>query len=137
MLDRSYGLKLKHFKFFTFGIILLFFSLSLYSQEKKKGETLFGLEAKALIPSTILNAGPISLGDDSININIKSPTGYSIGMVVRHNFTKMFSLETGLHLTNSYYSIQFENTNNGINSTSKMQMLTWLKLLDYRMKWRH
>jgi len=126
VLDRSFGLRLKYLKAPLSGIIfILFFSYSLLAQENKKGETLFGLEVKAIIPGKILNAGPISLGDDSIDVTIKSPNGYSIGMVVRHNFTKMFSLETGLHLTNSYYHIQFENSNKGIISESKIQLVSY------------
>ncbi len=106
-------------------IFILFLSYSLLAQEKRKGETLFGLEVKALVPGKILNAGPISMGDDSIDVTVKSPNGYSIGMIVRHSFTKMFSLETGLHLTNRYYPVQFENSNKGINSASKIQLVSY------------
>ena len=105
--------------------LILFLSFSSLAQENKKGETIFGFEFKALIPSRILNAGPVSLGDDSIDVTIKSPNGYSIGMVVRHNFTKMFSLETGLHLTNSYYPILFKNTNQGIDEESRIQLTSY------------
>ena len=113
-------------------IIVLFFStlflfaIPLFSsaQEHKKGETIFGLEAKGIIPSSILNAGEINLTNDSITVNIKPEYGYSFGMIIRHNFTKMFTLETGLHLTKRIFPVNFEHTN-GIDELSNVEMISY------------
>jgi hypothetical protein len=92
-----------------------------FSQSLKKGETIFGVEVKGIIPTSLFGSGPISLGDDSISIHVNSPIGYSFGMMIRHNFSKMFSLETGIHMTNRIYKLNIQNSNNNFNGQSKIE----------------
>lgn len=93
-------------------------------QEHKKGETIFGFEVKGIIPSSILNAGEINLTNDSITVNINPEYGYSFGMIIRHNFTKMFTLETGLHLTKRVFPVTFKHTK-GIDELSNVEMISY------------
>lgn len=98
------------------------FANTINGQEFKKGETIFGIEVKGIFPTSILDSGPVDLGDDSLSIHMKSPSGYSFGMIIRHNFTKMFTIETGIHLTNRIYSLNITNSNNGFNENSKIEL---------------
>jgi hypothetical protein len=126
VLVRNSGLKPNIFHLLFIGILfLIFYSVNASAQEHKKGETIFGLEAKAIIPTSILNAGTIKLSDDSITIKINPESGYSIGMLIRHNFTKMFTLETGIHLTKRLFPIDFDHSLNGISEQSKIEMISY------------
>lgn len=102
--------------------MLPFFSLA---QEHDKGETIFGLEFKGIIPSTILNAGEQSIGNDSITVTINSDRGFSFGMIIRHNFTKMFTLETGIHMTRRFYPVDIRNNSNGFNGSSSIEYVSY------------
>lgn len=105
-------------------IAFLFFllSFSAFSQEHKKGETLFGIEFKFLVPISILNAGPQELGNDSIAIKINSDRGYAFGAIIRHNFSKMFTLETGIRVTKRYFPIDFSQKNTGQSESSSIEL---------------
>lgn len=104
---------------------MLFFTLILHpnssAQTIEKGETVFGIEVKGIIPTSLFGAGQIDIGDDSIAVDVKAPSGYSFGMMIRHNFSKMFSLETGIHMTNRIYKINIQNSNNNFQGDSKIE----------------
>lgn len=126
MLDKNSGLKHKCILvlfFSTLFILLLPFSST--SQEHKKGETIFGLEVKGIIPSSILNAGKIDLTNDSIAVQIKPEYGFSFGMIIRYNFTKMFTLETGLHMTRRFFPVNFEHQPSGLNELSEVELVSY------------
>ena len=122
------SLELKHKDLYPlFLTIVLVFSCTflLNAQEHKKGETIFGLEVKGIIPSTILNAGEQSIGNDSIQVQINSDYGFAFGMIIRHNFTKMFTLETGIHMTRRFYPIDVNNTKTSVQSSSKIEYISY------------
>jgi hypothetical protein len=75
----------------------------------KKGENIFGIQVSGIIPTSILSTGEQTLKNDSISFTISSATGYRIGAMVRHNFSKMFTLETGINFVNRNYSFNFKH----------------------------
>lgn len=91
----------------------------------EKGETIFGMEAKGIIPTAFFGAGPLELGDDSIKVNVKSPAGFSFGMIIRHNFSKMFTLESGIHITSRTYPVSISNSLSNFDASSKIQLQSY------------
>lgn len=126
MLDKSFVLKhsIKKAVFICF-LLFLFLPIKNFGQEFNKGETIFGIELKGVLPTSLFDAGPIDIGDDSISISMKAPSGYSFGMIIRHNFSKMFTLETGIHLTNRIYPLSITNSNNNFSSESQIKLVNY------------
>ena len=124
--DKGYGLNYRRWTVHCYLVIIfLFVSLWSFGQKKNKGESIFGIEVKAIIPSTVLNTGPVNMGNDSMNIVIDPVEGYSFGMMIRHNFTKMFTLETGIHFESKKYTFNVANINSGSNASSSVRLISY------------
>jgi hypothetical protein len=81
-----------------------------YSQKKtQKQKSLtdysFGAQLKPIIPVNYFGMRPIRLEDTLVGIDIKSRPSYSMGMVLRRNFTDLISFETGINYVRRNYSI--------------------------------
>jgi hypothetical protein len=126
VLDKNFGSKHKLFKpsFFTLFLVLVFATFA-QAQKFEKGETIFGIELEGIIPTSLLGAGPLELGNDTIDVTVKSPSGYSFGMIIRHNFTKMFTLETGIHLVQRSYPVSIANTENAFQGKSSIGLQSY------------
>lgn len=105
----------------------------------QKGVNLFGIQIKPIIPTDYFNAGPITISDTIVSVDIVPKVGYSFGMVVRHNFTDKLSFETGINSVRRNYNIfSFENkiqtdqTDFGfINYEIPLQGLFYIQLSKY------
>ncbi len=75
------------------------------SKSKKKKEYVFGVQMKPIIPINYFGAGPVDLSDTITSMTINPKLGYSIGMVLRRDFTKLFSFETGINYTRRNFDI--------------------------------
>ena len=71
----------------------------------QKGLTSFGMQFKPIVPVSYFKAGPINLSDSLVNIDIKQQTGYSMGMIIRHNITNLISFETGINYVRRNYAV--------------------------------
>ena len=98
---------------FTFFCFLMFsLKTKTFSQQ---GVTTVGFQLKPIIPINYFGAGSISMSiEDTAAIEISSKLGYCFGMVIRHGFTKSFSIETGINYTQRNYKLAgssaFENS---------------------------
>ena len=81
----------------------------------QKGLTSFGLQFKPIVPVSYFNAGPVSLSDTIVKIEIKQKTGYSMGMIIRHNITNLISFETGINYVRRNYKIAATSKINTLN----------------------
>jgi hypothetical protein len=84
-----------------------------YSQKKTaKQKTLtdysFGAQLKPIIPINYFGMGPIRIEDTLVSIDVTSRASYSMGMVMRRNFTDLLSFETGINYVRRNYSIATE-----------------------------
>ena len=94
----------------SFYIVLFFCFISTLSygqrsKNKKVKEYVFGAQFKPIIPVNYFGAGPVDLSDTVTNLSIDPKLGYSIGMVLRRDFTNLFSFETGINYTRRNYNI--------------------------------
>ena len=98
---------------FTFVVFLMFsLKTKTFSQQ---GVTTVGFQLKPIIPISYFGAGPVSLAiQDTASLEVSSKLGYCFGMVIRHGFTKSFSIETGINYTERNYKLlgssTFENS---------------------------
>lgn len=88
-------------KFYFF--IILFF-VSFYSFSQKKGTT-FGFQIKPIIPVDYFNAGPQSLSDSIVEIDLSPKLGFSFGAIIRQQLSKSISIETGISSVRRNYDV--------------------------------
>jgi len=70
-------------------LVIITLNTTVYSQV---GITTVGVQIKPIIPINYFGAGPIQVSNEYASLDLSSKLGYSFGMVVRHGFTKMISL---------------------------------------------
>jgi len=90
--------QMRHLLLITFFII----SFTLFGQ--KKGTT-FGIQIKPIVPVDYFDAGPFSISDSIVEINVNPKLGFSFGMMIRHRFSKSFALETGISSVKRNYAV--------------------------------
>ena len=83
-------------------LVIITLNTTVYSQV---GITTVGVQLKPIIPINYFGAGPIQVSNEYASLDLSSKLGYSFGMVVRHGFTKMISLESGINYTRRNYNI--------------------------------
>jgi len=91
----------------------------------EKGENIFGIQVRGIIPVSFLNAGELAVSNDSITFSMSSASGYSVGGIIRHNFSKMFTLETGIHYVSRNYSFNFKHNIQGIDDNSSVNLVSY------------
>lgn len=79
--------------------------------------TIFGVQVSPIIPTRFLEGGDVlsTSSDGFLKTTIGQKTGFSFGMSVRHNFTRLFALETGIKYTIRNYQLT-ANYNNELNN---------------------
>ena len=90
-------------------IIISLISLSFYGQ--KKGTT-FGIQIKPIIPLDYFNAGPFSISDSIVELNVSPKLGFSFGMMIRHRFSKALAIETGISSVKRNYKVTAKGLTN-------------------------
>lgn len=125
VLVRNCALKisLSKYQFLLSGFLLL--STHFAIGQIEKGETIFGIQVKGIIPASILNAGEQKVSNDSISFTQSSASGISVGGVLRHNFTKMFTIETGIHYVSRRYSFNFKQNIQQIDDNSNINLISY------------
>lgn len=95
--------------------LLIFFSSTVcFSFAQKKGTT-FGFQIKPIIPVNYFNAGPQTLVDSIVEVNVTPKMGLSFGVLVRHQITKSIAIETGISSVRRNFNLKAKDF---INKTS-------------------
>ena len=125
VLVRNCALKinLSKYKLILSGLLLLCTHFAIGQIEK--GETIFGIQVKGIIPTSILNAGEQTVRNDSIAFTLSSASGISVGGVLRHNFSKMFTIETGIHYVSRRYHFNFKQNIQNIDDNSSVNLISY------------
>jgi len=96
-----------------FIIALLGFVSSVQAQKSKKAKLddhTFGMQFKPIIPVNYFGIEPSILDDTVTTIGVFPKYGYSMGMIMRRNFTSLFSLETGINYIRRNYNIKAQES---------------------------
>jgi hypothetical protein len=97
-----------HLKGILTIVLLVLLSGNILAQRSKKEKLedfTFGVQFKPLIPVNYFGIEDKVLTDTIAEINVDAKFGYSLGMVMRRNFSSKFSLETGINYTRRNYNI--------------------------------
>jgi hypothetical protein len=88
--------------FFFSIIIAVLFSLPCFSQ---KGNTTVGIQLKPIFPFAFLGTGKITNDVDGVHFETLLTSGFSGGLVIRHNFNDLLAFETGINYVKRKYSL--------------------------------
>lgn len=89
--------------------IFLLFSFSFITLLAQKNVTTFGIQIKPVIPLSFIGSSEESISDKGIEFTLTPRSGYSFGMVARHGFTKMFSIESGINFTARNFGLSIQD----------------------------
>ncbi len=103
-------------------MVTLIYSINLNAQQ---GVSTIGLQVKPILPINYFGAGDISVSDSIATIDISTKLGYSFGMVIRHSFTKSFSIESGINFTRRNYNITGSSSITGINDEADFGFISY------------
>ena len=82
--------------------MLAFFQLQLQSSSfAQKGSTIVGVQYKPIFPVGFLGTGTPEL----VTFDVELKSGYCAGMVIRHNFSELLALESGINYVKRKYNL--------------------------------
>ena len=84
-----------------------------YSQ---KDVTTFGVQLKPIVPMSIIGFDEEIIESNNVDFTLSAKTGFSFGMVARHGFSKMFSLEGGINFTRRNYDLLIQDGGHELSS---------------------
>ncbi len=96
-----------------FIIVLFAFNNVIKAQNSRKAKLddyTFGMQFKPIIPVNYFGIEPSILNDTVTEIGVFPKYGYSMGMVMRRNFTSLISLETGISYIRRNYNIKAQES---------------------------
>jgi hypothetical protein len=79
----------------------------------QKSLTTFGVTIKPMIAGSLINEGDPKGSENNVDYFTDKAFGYSAGMVIRHNFTDLFAIESGLSYTKRNFDMRVDDKNTG------------------------
>lgn len=109
---------LKLFRFYIFFIWFLSANI-LLAQENV---TTFGIQFKPIFGNEIMGSSTLEQDKNNIQFTLQQKPSMSFGMVVRHGFTEMLSVEGGINLLRRNYDLTISDldTTNTINNSFRL-----------------
>jgi hypothetical protein len=107
---------------------LIFVPLKIFAQQKI---TTVGIQIKPVIPSTFFTPAKTAIQDD-VSFDLSLNSGFSAGMVVRHGFSDLLAMETGINYVKRKYDLEI--TDGNFNDKSQFRIIGYeipLSLLVY------
>lgn len=102
---------------FCFCICILFFA---NESDAQKGMTTVGIQVKPIFPAGFPGTGKITNDVDGVHFETALSSGFSAGLVVRHNISKLIAFETGINYVKRKYSLLISDNNFSSNSTYRI-----------------
>ncbi len=97
---------------------LCIFWQSAYSQ---KGMTTVGIQVKPIFPVAFLGTGKIINDTSGVHMETVLSSGYSAGLVIRHNFSNLIAFETGINYVKRKYTLSFKE--DGFSSNTSFRII--------------
>jgi len=86
--------------------LLACFQLQLQSSSfAQKGSTIVGVQYKPIFPVGFLGTGKQSSTPELVTFDVELKSGYCAGMVIRHNFSELLALESGINYVKRKYNL--------------------------------
>ncbi|MCH2232971.1 MAG: hypothetical protein MK078_01875 [Crocinitomicaceae bacterium] len=103
-------------------LIIILSSTASFAQE---GSTLFGIQYKPIIPNRIIGTFEQDFSADQLTSSIRQRIGHSYGMMIRHGFTDMFSLEVGLNYNFRKFGLDWAVQDSGYSAVSDVRVVSY------------
>ena len=78
-------------------LIALSFWFNIVMSQSKNSDKQFGINTGAIIPINYFGAGPLELESNNSKITLSTKIGYHFGMMIKTNYSKKFSIESGIN----------------------------------------
>ncbi len=114
--------------------VLLFSSLSSFSQSRKSYPNHFGFQFRPLIPIGVVGDRPFDINKEGFSTTVTSRFGYSYGGVVRVGITNLMAIETGINYIKRSYRLDFSVPDSNLVGQNNVGMVNYdipLNLLVY------
>ena len=108
-------------RFILVGIFIVLSTAS-FSQ---KGATVFGVQYKPIIPNSLIGTYMQDFNEGPLVSNIKQKFGHSLGMVIRHGFTKNLSLETGINFNQRNYNLFYDMPDSSLSGENDVRIISY------------
>jgi hypothetical protein len=69
----------------------------------------FGLQFRTLVPNEFFSGAPTNIQTDSLSGSVSSKIGFGFGMIIRHDFTDKWSIETGINQLRRNFLVAADN----------------------------
>ncbi|MCG8577049.1 MAG: hypothetical protein MI810_19365 [Flavobacteriales bacterium] len=107
--------------------IILFFMLVTLAGNgfSQKGITTFGIQYKPIVPNRFIGTYEQDFNEGPLLSSTRQKFGNVFGMVVRHGFTKNFSVETGINFTQRNFDLFYEMPDSGWSGSNDVRMISY------------
>ena len=105
---------------FPLIIIFFFFTPDTFPQ---KGSTTIGIQIKPIFPFSFPSTNTITTISQDVIFKTSLSSGFSAGLVVRHNFTNLLAFETGINYVKRKYSLSI--TDGEIVNNSSFRIISY------------
>ena len=106
----------------------IYFSSTCQLGEKKELYPIhFGVQTKLVLPSEFLGPVKTSLANEGFQSNLTQKIGFSYGALVRADFTKNITLESGLNFIQRHFKAEMNYTDSlvNINDTNNLTFINY------------
>jgi hypothetical protein len=102
-------------------ILLIFFLFSfIFETFSQKGMTSVGIQIKPIVPFSVLTKDESVNDVQGVHFETAIHSGYTAGLIVRHNFTNLIAIESGISYCRRKYSLIITDAPNDIQSYSRI-----------------
>jgi len=95
----------------------------LFAQLGEEKLMTFGLQLKPIFPSDYFNASGEFFEQNGVEYTLSQRPGYAFGMVIRKNFTRLFSVETGINYVRRNYSFSVNDLDTAIAINDQFRII--------------
>lgn len=106
-------------------LLILILLISFFELNGQNNKTTFGLQYKPIIPAKYFNSSHTNKSSSIYNFKLSPKYSYTLGMILRHEINKTFSIESGLNYTQRNYKLKISNNSNEINDITYFGMRSY------------
>lgn len=106
-------------------LLLIFFISILFSGISQDNGYLGGFQFKPILGSGVFSNVIETGNTDSVNIGIQQDFGFSFGMTIRKQFTKILAFETGLRLTQRNFTTRIDSIQGNYSNSLGYRMVAY------------
>jgi hypothetical protein len=94
----------KHFFVWLISSVLILFQS--HNSFAQKGSTTVGIQLRTLLPFTVSGNNKVVSDTGGVHFEREIVGGYSFGLTIRHNFTNLIAIETGINYGRRKYDLR-------------------------------